>query len=367
MKGQRMRSYLSYMLATGLILLPLGGCLQTKVIDNLDYITAVAYDWENEKYIRGTVAVPFYLPDRSVKNATYQEVTQLSKEMREKMNKLTPNPLVSGKLEVGLFGTEMARKKGIMDVLDSWQRDPFIGRRAYLAVVDGNAGDLLLKAIKKKEIGESIAKLIQHNIEHGRIPDTNFHHFINVYYRENGDPWLPLLTLEQRKPMLKGMALFKKGKMKGKIETIQEMAIFTFMHWDRTESTGVKFVTKKGVMGFLRVTEIHRKIKVVQSGNMPSVHVKLDIHGNLEEIHGVRQATDKVIPELEHLVEKELQYQGQKLIQKLQRWNVDPLGYSEAARIHDRHFDAKAWSKQYPHIKVKITCRVHIDEYGIVD
>ncbi|MBT2722254.1 hypothetical protein [Bacillus sp. ISL-46] len=50
------------------------------------------------------------------------------------MQRQSPDPLVTGSLKVVLFGEQLAKKKGILELMDSFQRDPIIGAGLYLAV-----------------------------------------------------------------------------------------------------------------------------------------------------------------------------------------------------------------------------------------
>ncbi|SDX36751.1 germination protein, Ger(x)C family [Marininema mesophilum] len=341
------------------------GCVRQSVIDELQYIQAVAYDWHDKKHVRATVVVPVYNPDRTVTNSIYQVVIQMGEELQEVLNGRTHWPLVMGKLRVGLFGKKMATKNGILNILDSWQRDPFIGIPT-LAVVDGNAEDVA-QQIKDREVGRKVLELIKHNVDDGRLPDTNIHHFLNIYYRRNGTPWLPLLVMQEGTPVLKGIALFDGAKMKGKIDSFKDMTLFTIMHWDRAEGTGYPFTTKQGIEGFIRETELNRKVKVFNTGKSPVISLYFDLHANVVEIRGIKGKAEKVIPQLEILIKKRLETDANQLVKKLQHMNVDPLGFGEAVRSRNRKFNAVKWKEQYPHVKIKVTCKLHLDEYGIVE
>lgn len=60
------------------------------------------------------------------------------------LHETQPNPMAMGSLEVILFGEKLATEKGILDLMDAFQRDPAIGATIQLGMVEGRQKSLSL-------------------------------------------------------------------------------------------------------------------------------------------------------------------------------------------------------------------------------
>ncbi|MDQ1000981.1 hypothetical protein QFZ28_001381 [Neobacillus niacini] len=172
-----------------IIMLSITGCVDKNVLDDVSIESGMGYDIIDRKII-GTAVVPNYLPDKSVKNVNYTGEATENHEIFVEMQRQSAAPLVTGSLEVVLFGEKMAQK-GIIDIVDILQRDATIGERLYLGVVDGTANDILKQDLGISGTATHISNLIEHNIESYDLPKSNLHLFLYDFFQQGKDPYLP--------------------------------------------------------------------------------------------------------------------------------------------------------------------------------
>ncbi|UQX56124.1 hypothetical protein M5V91_11110 [Cytobacillus pseudoceanisediminis] len=172
----------------------LSGCVEKEIIDEINFEAGVGFDLaeDEENTYRGTVVFQEFEPDKSVINRTFSANGLLRQDMRLDVSKQSSEPLVTGGLQLAIFGPEIS-KKGIYDIVDSFHRDASIGARVFVATADGKSEDLLKGEYGTRGNATYIYNLIQHNIDHRDIPLTNLHIFSRDYYQKGKDPFLPRL------------------------------------------------------------------------------------------------------------------------------------------------------------------------------
>ncbi|WP_248892171.1 hypothetical protein [Bacillus methanolicus] len=190
----------------------LSGCLNKEVVDDVSFKLASGYDYVNEKEVRGTFLVPEFMPDKTIKNVTYSAVSTGSFEISNKIQKKVSDPIVRGSLEGILFGNKLA-KKGIKDLLDSFERDASIGGKLNLGVTEGDAKDVLEGEYGNRGNAVYLSRLFEHNMEHQDLPESNLKIFLSDYYQKGKDGYLPLLKKVVKKiSKLTDSAYLKKTK-----------------------------------------------------------------------------------------------------------------------------------------------------------
>lgn len=342
------------------------GRIDKEILDELDIVTAVGYDYKGKNKIEATAVMPVVNPDKSISNKTISAIGNLSKETLYFLNQKSPKPVVNGKIEVALYSKQLA-EAGLQNYIDYIHRDPSIGTRLLLAVVDGNVKKLLGESFKEYDTGTYIQRQINQNIKNGFVPTTNLHLFLSSYYTKGMDPVLPIIELKEKKIIIKGLALFKGTQMVASIP-YRNMFVFKALH-ENVENAGYKLRTKeKGKTEYLSIQGIQTK-KVFQVRNIdtsPEITLHLKIKGYIREYTGDK-VTSKTVVKAERLMKDKVHKETVSMIKDFQRSNIDPLAFGEQARSRTRHWDKKKWDKQYKNMKVNVKVDVAIVEIGVVD
>lgn len=342
------------------------GRVDKEILDELEVATAIGYDFKGKQKIEVTAVMPRINPDKSIVNKTISTIASVSKEALRELNQKSHKPIVSGKLEVAVYNKKIA-KIGIQDYIDTFHRDPSVGSRLQLVIVDGNAKKMLKKSFGEFETGGYIQRLLLHNMEQGILPTSNLHTFLTEYYAKGMDPVLPLIELQGDNIKIKGLALFKGTKM---VKELSQEKLFVFKALQqKLKLAGLKIKTKEdnkteyfSIQGISSKKEF--QIKNIHSN--PEIFIHLKVKGFIREYTG-NEVTNKTMKKAEELMKKKIRKQSLSMIKSFQKANIDPLGLGEQARSRTRNWDEKMWEQQYKNCKIHVKVDVLISEIGVVD
>lgn len=343
----------------------LSGCVQKEILDDINLIECIGFDHSDEEdKINGTILFSIYQPDQPPKNTTINAKGRMKKTILQDMQLQSTNPIVTGSMELVLFGKELATKNGILDLVDPFQRDPGVGSGLHVALVDGEAKDLLEGEYGIKGNATFISDLIKNNIENEDLPRTNLQLFLKGYYSEGRTPFMPQLKqLSKDSIELNGIAFFRYGKI---VETILPEQMFFFKLLVDKYSNGLHRVKIDGDEAAIRNIRSVHKFKL-ESRSPFEITVDIRVNGIINEFSGNR-LTPKKIAELEQRFEDEITKECLKLISIFKDKEIDPIGFGHFIKTQDRNFDIDKWNEaQYQELIVKIHPKVKITEAGVIE
>ncbi|WML54469.1 Ger(x)C family spore germination protein [Neobacillus sp. PS3-12] len=339
----------------------LGGCVQKSVIDDVNIATGIGIDKSGDQLL-GSIMIPVFKPDKSFDNFTFIAKGNIMRDIVSEMQKKASQPIVGGSLDLAFFGKDVAHE-GIIQVLDVFLRDPSVGSRVQLAVVDGKAIDIFKGKYGDRGNAAYLTQLIEHNMTDQNLPLTNLHRFLAAFYQEGRDPYLPYL--KKIKPYLvsiTGIALFKNGEI---VDLLSENKMFYFKLLVDKHTKGSVMVKDKS--GESTVQSITSKTKIRMINRNPyEFTVNIKINGLLTE-HQERTLKKDDIQKIEKQLEKQVNQECAKMIEQFQKKGIDPVGFGHFAKTRTRHFDFKKWNQLYKNARFKITSDVNIIEVGVVE
>ncbi|WMM31875.1 Ger(x)C family spore germination protein, partial [Shouchella clausii] len=127
--------------------LVLGGCApRTKVIEDIQLIQAIGYDYVNKNEFRSVAGSLIVLPSEETLPQTkvFTATGNTSRITQKKMQAKSSKYMVVGRIGLMLFQDRLA-EDGIFYFLNVHQRDSMIGRNLRPAIVEGKTFDLLSK------------------------------------------------------------------------------------------------------------------------------------------------------------------------------------------------------------------------------
>ncbi|PFA70362.1 spore gernimation protein [Bacillus sp. AFS015802] len=352
----------------------LTGCVEKEILDDLYIETGKAYDYVGEDKIRGTALFPIYLADKSIQNGTLSAEASSTREVLEKLERRSQQPLVRGSLDVVLIGEELA-KKGVIDIGDSLQRDASVGARVYITVAEGEAGELIKGNYGLRGNGTYLSNLIHHNITRRELPETNLHLFLFDYFQQGQTPYLPILKqLSNESVGITGVALFDKDKMVKKIPA-NDMFFFKLLVDKYAEGSHVIKMGTEKRSGHVEksieasVTSLKSKNKIIFKHHSDPVEVtiRIKLRGIIREYTGKKLTPGKVV-EVEKQMKKDIEKNCMKMLKEFQEMGIDPVGIGQNQKHGIRGFDFKEWNESiYPRVKFNVDARVQILEAGTVE
>lgn len=343
----------------------LSGCVNKKIIDEINIEGAAAFENLDDGNIIGTILVQEYLPDKTINNKTYTSIATMRREVLISNQKQTSGPIVLGGLKMTIFGEKLA-KEGILDFIDSYQRDPSIGARNYLTTASTNPSKILQGDYGNRGNSVYLNDLIEHNIDERDVPKTNLHIFLRDFYAKGKDPYLPeLKQLDKKHLEISGISLFKEDK---KIDTLPVDKMFYFKLLADKHSQG-KFKLKmdNGESAIIKSIKSKHKYQLAKNKEPHEVIINLNIEGVVQEYTGLK-ITPKIVKQIEKEVKEKVEKECLKLVNHFQDLKIDPLGIGILFRKSIRKYDfEKSYEKDYEEVAFKIKSNVKIVETGIID
>ncbi len=340
----------------------LSGCLEEKILDDINIMSAFGYDAHEEGKIEGTGIIPVYKADKSISNETFTAVGEQTKIINRLIQQTSADPLENGSIEVILFGKKMS-ERGVMDVIDTLERDARIGSNITMAVVDGTAKDVLEQHLGNRGTGNYLSTLIQHNMERRELPQTNLHLFLNSYYSKVKDPFLPYIELHDDKVRVKGIALFKEDKV---VSFVDDSDMFFVKALMENFENGSHTFKVEGEYVSTFSLNLGREYKVKNALTDPIVELKVNMEGLIREYSG-EMLDPKMIKKVEKRFEEIINEKCEQLLYRFRDENIDPVGIGWLAKTQTRKFDEKKWLDAYPKATFKVSSEVIITETGVVE
>lgn len=270
--------YIPFLFSFLFCTLLLAGCVEQNVIDDVNIATGVGIDKSGDQLL-GSIMIPVFQPDKSFGNFTFTAKGKIFRDLLSEMQKKASQPIVGGSLDLAFIGEDVARK-GILPILDVFLRDPSVGSRLQVAVIDGKVIDIFVGKYGDRGNAEYLKQLMENNMQRGNVPSSNLHLFLADFYQKGKDPYLPLLKKSQSNLVtITGIALFKDEKV---VDMLPDNKMFYFKLLVDKHTLGT--VKVKDKHGESTIKSISTKTKIRLSHRNPyefSVHIK--INGFLNE------------------------------------------------------------------------------------
>ncbi|MCM2676277.1 Ger(x)C family spore germination protein [Alkalicoccobacillus plakortidis] len=337
-----------------------------KVIEELQLIQALGYDYVSESEFRTVAGSQIILPgeEELPQTAVFSAVGNTSRITRKKMQTESSKLLVLGRVNLILFQDDLA-KEGVFYYLDILQRDPLVGRNVRPAVVEGKVFDLLSQNYKLDiTVYQYLNDLIEQN-EKEIIPQITLHTVLYEYYKDGVDVTLPMIKQNDNRAQITGLALFKDDHY------IQKLNV--------REASYLKLLKESFEGGFYQIDiDEHDYVSLENVNAAPvytvkqdesGLHVSIDIKitGIVNEQGDVNGPNHYNKNDIKHLGSTQFEKHMNQLIKKFQEWNVDPIGLGAVARSSVRDFNIDDWHKNYPTLDIKVNVDLSFVSSGITE
>ncbi|QGS68429.1 Ger(x)C family spore germination protein [Oceanobacillus sp. 143] len=294
--------------------------------------------------------------------------------------------LVPGKIELELFGMELA-KKGIFPYLDTLNRDARLPDSMYLAISDPTAKEILTTNEQNisNNIGEHLHGLIDENAADHLLPRVTLQSFLSKYYDIGVDPALPIIEVQGNVPKIKSIAILRDDKYVGEIESKYLLLFQILEETVRNKKFELTLPLKpfeKLIRDNNKATknsdELHIAMGLVKSKVKSSLvdkqnrlfqtNLTMDVN-LLETSEPIALNDPKSLSLLEKEIEKRIKNIANESFAKLQKMDADTFGYGKIYRMHqkDGKLTDEEWREKYPTIKVDFNVKTTITRHGSTD
>lgn len=191
----------------------LSGCVKSKIIDDINVITAVGLDFTDDDQLEVIAVYEDYLSDKTVKDHHIEITTSKHDDILNRLDMKASRTVNLGNTEIILLGRMMA-SDGIFPLIDSLQRDAHFGKRLFILLADGPVDELLKGTYETKGVADYISRMIRHNMKFRNLPKTNLQIFNSDFFQEGKDAYIPIIKQVSKDSIeLDGVGIFKGEKL----------------------------------------------------------------------------------------------------------------------------------------------------------
>lgn len=362
------------------------GCVEQKQLEKLGIITTAGYDLVGEDKIKGIVVVQKFDPMAQSATKVISAIAKTSKGLRQAENLKSNQKLVSGQLRSVVYSRELA-KKGIIQLVDTLNRDAAIGNLVYLTIADQSAEEIMKIEQSKTNInlGTYIYTLIKQNVEGEQIISPTLQEFNHNYYDIGKDPVLPILEMQGGDVVIAGVGLFREDRL---VDELKQAKLFFLkilvdkykagtleMGFNKKELEGL--ILKNVVPNpfyhkiYLTIDNIRSKskIKLVNKKNLRfKVEINLDSR-LLEMTEALDLTKPDTVKQLEGKMNNSMEKEVLDLLYHLRDLDIDPIGIGNEYEVHNRgkQISKEKWRELYKKAEFEVHVKNRIEKTGVID
>ncbi|GGA64014.1 germination protein XA [Ornithinibacillus halotolerans] len=339
------------------------GCSRTKIVDDVSIVHVFGLDLAENGEILGTALIPDYSVSAEVDHIlAVEEQVPAGVLFIPEMSRHTSTRVELAKIRVIVFGKDFA-ENGVKDMVDRFIFTPELGTNIQIAVTTHTANETLKTFMQEQSL--TLIDRIEHNmIEQGQ-PQMNLHYFLNQFYGEGMDAYVPMITIDnQNRIKVDGIGIISKSKLKLHLPE-KETSLFSLIKDKRAQATyhldlGEKRDENITLRGFRSKSEWEwNKEKDEVTLNL-KLKVTLTQHPNRFDLSKTED-----LQKIKKLIAKELEEDIHNLLATFKENEVDPLGIGNIVRSKDRTWEKESFYRKYPDIPIHVNVDVGIIHSGL--
>jgi Ger(x)C family germination protein len=340
------------------------GCSRTRIIDKISIVHVFGFDQADNGELIGTALFPEYTKNKDSDQIHYLEEQAPTGDLFvPKMATLTSAPVELAKIRVLLFGKSYA-EAGIQDMVERFILNPQLGTNIQIAVSTHSARETLNTFKKEKTL--TLAERIQHNMQGQALPNMNLHVFLNHFYGEGMDAYVPMLTIDEKdRVKIEGIGIFKDDKLKLHLKPEQTI-LFSFIEDDRTQATYQIELDENDRREKITVRAFQSKSNWDWDQKKEQLNLRLQLKMTLTQYpdrFNVEKAED--VMEMKKLIVEKLEKGMGDLLAAFKENEVDPLGIGNIVRTKDRTWEEESFYEQYPTLPIHVNVNLKILHSGL--
>ncbi|RNB78537.1 Ger(x)C family spore germination protein [Brevibacillus fluminis] len=349
-------------------LLPLYSC-GFKDLDKRALVVSIGVD-QGEKLpykITVKIAVPSAETQKAASNPFIllsEEAFTITEAVRLLKSKVSKE-LDFGQAKMVIIGEGLA-KKNVHDVIDWLLRRRDIQKIALMTMGRPRALDVLkVKPVNEKLAANALILFFDKSGTESAFTLTEHLADFHRRLKERGkDPFLPIVEASDQHYIVDKVALFNKEKMVMEL-TKQETRLLHELMYD-FKKVDVVSANKRDRVA-VSISDLKTKYQFDWNQESPIIRVHMEMRGTLEESH---RSIKVNLHAFEQEINKTSNDRIRRLLQKLQKGGVDPIGFGLQYRAshHDHPDDEwKKWQQLYPKVVFNVTTNLCIRSTGLIE
>ncbi|HWI61132.1 MAG TPA: Ger(x)C family spore germination protein [Symbiobacteriaceae bacterium] len=388
-----MRRWVAVSLMLSLLLT---GCWSRKELQELNFVTAIGLDWNEEtEQIDLTIQIVrlLFVPRPGEKTGgtpeerPYHFLHASGRTTAEALNRAQQSQsrrLYFSHLQVVVFGKEMA-EHGVSDPMNLFWRHTEVRPYIDVAVARGRARELLAGQSPQGDVtGRWIVELLEQARAHGYTRSVPMLEAMYAMTEPGLAPYMPVLHLTSTgspdpataadipTQEAVGVAVFDRDRMVGFLKPEESRGAILARGRSRTLVLTVAAGKDDGELTSFAVREVRPEIKVgpPSASGLPSVTLRIAARGELLQRQRIPEPIPpEDVPRIEKAIAAQLKQQVMSAVTTTKKLKSDVIGFAEALRQQNPalwHRVMHKWDDRYPDLPVKVEVNVTLRRTGIL-
>ncbi len=351
-----------------LLIFILGGC-GYKDIDKRFFAVGIGIDVAKSNVKKYLVSIKFAIPSVDKKPNDFMIVSEEADTIAEAVRVIktkVDKEVDFSHAKVYLISDEVAKKRMAPHLYYWPSRRRDFQEIAWVAIGKPTALDVL-KVKPKSEQFPSNWIFMTFGKEGSETPYI-FPEFLFDFkkrFTERGlDPLLPIINARKGYLEVNRVGLFNKKNLQLQL-SLEETKILNFLF--NLESKSAMKVRQGKSYFIIDTQKIGTSFQInFKNRNHPVIDVFVKVGGKIEEAMFPLHNQD--LNQYGKLAEKTIEQETKHLLVKMQKANVDPIGFG--LRYRSRHFgrnDWQKWRQLYPYVTFRVHAMVHIEDTGLIE
>ncbi|AXM88933.1 Ger(x)C family spore germination protein [Anoxybacillus ayderensis] len=348
------------------------GCGMKTQLDELTLVLTVGLDeGKDGKLLVYSISPVFNKESKNIYEVI-RTVGMTPRDGRSKANAFASGKIVGGKAQNIIVSKTFAKKHDMFSYLDVFYRDPKNSTTANFIIFDGPLKDLMFVRLDDKpRLSVAIRDVILTAHVSKQTTKINMLDFRRSSLDRAQTPFAPILKVHKGDLVAGGIALFNRQRKYVGSLSQKESPYFAILKKNVKPATSLTFQTKELTKQneYVSISVEHGDFSYKPSFRNGVFH--FDVRMKLGVI--VTESTTyidmkKEKKKVEKWLAKEIQKQLESIVKKMQKYEVDPVGFGLYARAYEyKPFQKqKSWPKAFAKAKIDIHPTVEIISYGVL-
>lgn len=308
-------------------------------VEELALVSSIGFDLTEEKEMRITVGIPQPAGESPVLTEVYSVNSDMIQEGLGDISSQADKMVILNQLRTILFSEEFAKSGKMTKVVEHFYRDSTHGNKVHITIVKDKAEDVLKGDYPENQHMDAyLNDLFEPALHNSFSPFTTIHDYMNSQTDPVFHTMVPYLEKKPKSLKVTKVAIFDNEKMIDTISKDESLLIEALKGLEKLTPIAIKFENNElDKQLFLKQIQSKEKIKTNKNIESAQVSIVLKVKAVLVEYKGGRNL-EKIgeYKTLEKEINKHLEKKIENLLEKLQKLEVDPVGFSENFRMYHK-------------------------------
>jgi spore germination protein KC len=346
----------------------LSGC-GFKDIEKRFFVVAIGIDPAKNPQNDYKVSLKFAIPSAEKRPNEFKIISQEADTMAEAVRIIKTKvgrEIDFSQAKVVLISNVVAKKKIAPHIYYWLTRRRDIQGISWIALAKPSALDVLKVKLKSEQVPANTVFLILggEGTENPYVISEYLFDLKKRFTEKGLDPFMPIIEAKKDYLEVNTVGLFNKKKLIVSLSPEETKLLNFFLQKESKAAIKIKGGGKYFLIDTQKIAERYKFS--TSDPRRPMIKVKVKVKGRIEE--SMFKISNKYLTDYEKISEKVLNKDFNKMLTKLQKANIDPIGFGLHYRA--RHFqnnDWQTWQRLYPNITFQVNTKVQIEDTGLVE